>query len=221
MTNETNKTEEKEPEFGVVYQDVKGKLESAYVKTRFDMAMEKLRSKGYRIITLSENAKLRMQEGEDAFISQHGNWTAEDFIYLPGSYDNKPVYITKKLLITQNAEKATECHRCYEEFCLSPEQVDYALEDAVQVKDTVIPTNRFGEDELTSFCFGKQAKAYGKFLKNAGLDKIEIYLDKHIWKPFARKVWFSGVCDRSGLCGNLTNLGSRNFETRGIREKAQ
>ena len=40
--------------------DVKGKLESAYVEAPFDKAKKKLESRGYRIISLEENARLRM-----------------------------------------------------------------------------------------------------------------------------------------------------------------
>jgi len=177
--------------------DVKGKLESSYVEAPFDQAKKELESNGYRIISLSENAKLRIQEGKNAFVSQNGNWTAEDFIYLP----NKQVYLTKNSPIMKNAEKATNCHRKGEEFYLTSKQVDYALTNAVKIKDTKIPTNRFGEAELTNFCFGESAKAYGEFLKNAGIDDMPVYLCNTEKKPFARKLWFWDLGSGSGLVG--------------------
>ena len=51
--------------------DVKGNLESAYEEAPFDEAKKELESQGYRIISLEENARLRMQEGKNAFISQN------------------------------------------------------------------------------------------------------------------------------------------------------
>ena len=57
--------------------DVKGKLESAYVEAPFDKALNALKKEKYNLISLEENAKLRMQEGKDAFISQNGNYTRE------------------------------------------------------------------------------------------------------------------------------------------------
>ena len=56
-------------------QDVKPRelSDSAHSNLPFDQAKQELESDGYRIISLEENAKLRIQEGKDSFVSKNGN----------------------------------------------------------------------------------------------------------------------------------------------------
>jgi hypothetical protein len=198
-------------------------LESAYVDAPFDFALKELEKKGYRLVSLEENAKLRMLEGIYSPISQDGSWTREDFVHMPNGW----VYITKNSPIMENAEEATNWSRKGREFSLNSKQVAYALENAIQIKDTQIPTSRFGEAELTNFCFGKQAKVYGDFLKNIAIDEIFINFCATRDMPYARKVWFTGFGgedDRStsDLDGGFNNpLFCLHFihRTQGVREK--
>jgi hypothetical protein len=177
--------------------DVKGKLESAYVEAPFDKALNALKKEKYNLISLEENAKLRMQEGKDAFISQNGNYTREGVVYLP----NKEIYLTKNSPIIQNAQGATECHRKGNEFYLNKSQTEKALKDAVKFPNDnyMIPTDKFGEDAITDFAFGKIAKDYGKFLKDAKINEMPIYLANCENKAFARQMWFGGLAATSGL----------------------
>lgn len=50
----------------------------------FDEGKERLASNGYRIISLQENARLRMQESAGSYVSQNGNCVREGAIYVPG-----------------------------------------------------------------------------------------------------------------------------------------
>jgi len=202
-------------------QDIKGKVESAYVEAPFDKAKKELESNKYRIISLSENAKLRMQEGKDAFISQNGNYTREGVIYLPS---NK-IYLTKSSPIMENAEEATECHRKGNEFYLNDKQVSNAIKKGTAVKfpqndNYSIPTDKFGEDIITDFAFGKIAKDYGKFLKEeAKINEMPVWLSNCENKPFARQLWFRGLGGgvRSGL-GGFGSLDYYGDGVRGVRE---
>mgnify|MGYP001580781851 FL=1 len=56
-------------------QDIKPRelSDSAYSDLPFDKAKQELESDNYRIISLEENAKLRIQEGKDSFVSKNGN----------------------------------------------------------------------------------------------------------------------------------------------------
>ncbi len=77
----TNKTKElKKDEDGLIY-----------AEAPFAEAKEALEDNGYRIISLEENAILRMQEGKSSFVSQYGNRTKEGIIYLP----NGKIFLTK------------------------------------------------------------------------------------------------------------------------------
>jgi len=58
-------------------------LDSVVITAPFDEAKQQLESQGYRIISLEENARLRMLEGANADVSINGNWVMES-IYVPG-----------------------------------------------------------------------------------------------------------------------------------------
>jgi hypothetical protein len=198
-----------------ITQDVtSGKLHSAYAVNTFDKAKEALEAKGYRVISLEENAGLRVQESAGSSISQRGNWTREGFIYVP----NKGAFLTKDSPIMAKAKQATDCHRNGNEFYLNDEQVEESLADSVKITNTKIPTKRFADEALTSFAFGKNAKAYGEFLKENGIDNIQVYLANSGNKPFARQAWLGRIVSgsRSLLDGDIRNLDYGN-EVRGVR----
>ena len=54
---------------------------SAYVDAPFDEGKGALGKRGYNLISLEENANLRIQEGEDSYVSRNGNWTREAIVY--------------------------------------------------------------------------------------------------------------------------------------------
>jgi hypothetical protein len=199
-----------------IIQDVKkGRLYSAYAIRDFDKAKEALESKGYRIISLEEQAGLRVQEGADSGVSQRGNWTKEGFVYVP----SKGAFLTMDSPIMANAEQATNCHRSGKDFYLNGEQVEASLEGSIKVINTQISTNRFADEALTSFAFGENAKAYGEFLKENGINNIQFYLADYQDKPFARQAWLYGFDSygRSGLDGNSWDLYSDHIGVRGVR----
>lgn len=51
----------------------KEKIDSMCLVAPFDKGKETLEKSGYRIITLPENVRLRIQEGKESFISRNGN----------------------------------------------------------------------------------------------------------------------------------------------------
>jgi len=202
--------------------DVKGKVESSYVEAPFDQALKALKKEKYNLISLEENAQLRIQEGKDAFISQNGNYVKEGVIYLP----SKEVYLTKISPIIQNAQEATECHRKGKEFYLNKSQTEKALKDAVKFpknSNYEIPTSEFGNDAITAFAFGKIAKDYGNFLKEAGINAMPVWLASCENKPFARQMWFRrlGSNNRSGLIGVSRFLDCYDSRARGVRSNAE
>ena len=169
-------------------------IASAYVVTPFDEGKKILEADGYHIISAEENARLRAQEGKDADVSRNGNWIKEGFLYIP----KKGKFLTKNSPVMDNSVEATQAHRKGNEFYLTDTQVESGLANSVKLKDRdfSIPTNRFGDDEVTAFAFGNSAKPYGNFLREAGIKEMLVYMVDNIEdKPFARQAW---LCGRGG-----------------------
>src|SRR3989338_1153047 len=74
---------------------------------------------------------------------------------------------------------------------LNENQVEECLTDCVELTSKFVPTNGFGEDEITKYAFGEHAENYGKFLKGYGIEEMPIWLADIQDKPFACKVWFT------------------------------
>jgi len=201
-----------------IIQDIQPRgMYSAYVDAPFDKAKQALEKDGYSIISLEQNARLRMQEGKDSFVSRNGNWTREAFLYNP---ETNLWYLTKKSPIMDFPVEATNAHRKGREYFLTNEQVQRALEDSVEVKDREIPTDRFGEDPLAVYAFGDSAQDYGLFLKDVNKDvnikEMPIWLPDSREKPFARQLWFRYLDDWSVLDGDYMGLLSGRM--RGVRD---
>lgn len=182
----------------------------------FDIAKRALERKGYEVISLEQSAQLRIQQGPNHNISKNGNWVREGTLYVPG----KGKFLTKKSPIMQNPTKATNAHRNREDFYLTNNQVKSALEDSVLLSASEIPTNRFGEDEVTVFAFGKTATQYGDFLRQNGIDSMPIYTANLQDKPFARQMWFRSLGDGSDLDGDNRYLYYDN-RLRGVKFSAE
>lgn len=184
----------------MVTQDAKYKagnkiIESAYVAKPFDEAKAELEASGYEIISLEDNAKLRIAKGANREVSLSGNYTKEGFLYVP----KKGIFLVRNSPIMANAKEATDCHRNGKEFYLTQEQVEKALADSIEVSGKSIPTNRFGDEELTNYAFGKTAKAYGEFLKQAGINEMPVWLANITDKAFAKQAW---LCRLGGSYGS-------------------
>jgi len=197
-----------------IIQDIQPRgMYSAYVDASFDKAKQALEKDGYSIISLEQNARLRIQEGK----SRNGNWTREAFLYNP---ETNLWYLTKKSPIMDFPVEATNAHRKGREYFLTNEQVQRALEDSVEVKDREIPTDRFGEDPLAVYAFGDSAQDYGLFLKDVNKDvnikEMPIWLPDSREKPFARQLWFRYLDDWSVLDGDYMGLLSGRM--RGVRD---
>jgi len=192
----------------MVAEDVtNGELLSGYVfGVDFDGAKTLLESEGYgSIISLPQNARFRIQEGPNSFISQNGNLTREAFLYIPG----KGCFLTKKSpLLSRHSESAIaeimsarhsygiDDPRRLIEFPLTDEQIEEALSEAVKIRSASIPAERLGDDETTVFAFEESSRAYGEFLKANGVHSMPIYLDdrfQSLNKPAARQVYFHDI----------------------------
>lgn len=181
------------------------RIESARINAPFDKALAKLQKNDYELISLLQNAGLRMQQGKDHHVSLYGNCVKEGALYVPG----KGRFITRYSPVLDHPRKATQAHRNGERYFVSNDQARRALENSIQIPYNLleIPTNRFGEDAITVFGFGKNAKDYGLFLKDVGILEMPLWFNKEEnvqeqKKPYANQLWFSGLDNKSGLNGN-------------------
>ncbi len=197
--------------------DVKGELESAYVEAPFDEGKDALEREGFRIISLEENARLRILEGKDSFIFKYGNWTSAAVV----SAQKKGRFLTKNSPVMQNPKKATDGHRANKEFYLTNEWLEYALADSVELSGKDIPTDRFADDKVTVYAFGDIAGQYGRFLRDAGIKEMPIWLDDMRDSPFARQLWFRAFDCRSGLSGDDCQVLCGSYSVRGVKLSAQ
>ena len=194
-------------------------IRSSCIMGPYDQALFDINSLLNRAITLREDAFQRIHFGKESRATQNGNYVREGFVYIP----KKGIFITRCSPILAYAERATEMHRRNKEFYIE----DWMAEEAtakkvsVQVPDqrqTLIPTNRLAEEEITAFAFGSMAERYGKFLLECGVKELPLwtvettcYSNNLPWwtseaenRPFARQLWFYGLMynGRSGLGGN-------------------
>ncbi len=163
--------------------------QTSIVYAPFDVGLKYLEEIGEEVISSEQNALLRIQQGTAHDVSRNGNWVREGVLYVPG----KGKFLTKNSPIMQNPPTATNAHRNETDFYLTERQVEYALEDSVLLSLREIPTNRFGDDEITSYAFGKGAKQYGEFLWEVGINSMHINTAAIKEKPFARQLWFRGL----------------------------
>lgn len=202
--------------------DINGKdVRSAYVSAPFDVAYAKLQKTGYRIIEPEQFAQLRIAKGANHSVSLNGAYTSMGDVMVP----QKGRYIIPVSFVMQNPTEATQAHRQSKEFYISNEDAEKALPLGVKVpyNQTSVPTDRFAEDEVTAFVFGKTAKAYGEFLKEAGIQAMPLWFNDEKYinsqkSPFANQLWLlrldAGL--QSNLYGNSRDL-SYNDAVRGVR----
>jgi hypothetical protein len=201
---------------------MKDGTESSLVYAPFDEGVIHLGITGYNLISLEENAGLRIREGGNSKVSTQGNWVREGILYVP----KKGRFLTKKSPIMQNLVEATNAHRNGTEFYLNDRQVEEALEDSVEIPkgegrhSLRIPTNEFGEDEVARYAFGETAKQYGEFLGEAGIKEMPIYTSSLQDEPFVKSTWFGGLNGRSpsAIVGDGWYLCSAPIRLRGIRK---
>lgn len=190
-------------------------VSSGYVEKPFDEAKAELEQDGYQIISLEQFARLRREQGKESHVANYGAYVKEGFLYVP----QRGIFLVRNSPIMANAKEATQAHREGREFYLTNEQVEEALKDFVQFKDSkAIPTNRFGDDERTRFAFREEAEKYGEFLKQAGIKEMPVYLASVEKKPFARQAWLLRLVggDRSALYGDVRGLYC-NYVVRGVK----
>ncbi|MEK6897537.1 MAG: hypothetical protein AABW93_03335 [Nanoarchaeota archaeon] len=180
------------------------RIESVRIHAFFDEALEILTEKGYGVISLAENAQLRIQQEKDSYISRNGNWTREGILYIP---NENPRLVRDSPILFSEVE-AVLAHKNGNEFYPTKNQIEKSLADSIDfpAESIEIPTDRFDSDALTVFAFGgeQQARDYGEFLRNAGINKmpVSVVCRNRVNKqsqPFVMQMWFRNLNNISEL----------------------
>jgi hypothetical protein len=202
-----------------------------YVEAPFDEALNAIKSKNGKIITMSDLAYSRMQKDVNHSLSQNGSCVREGPLLVPKSDHNK--ILLRNSLVLKNPALATQSHRDGNEYFLGDNfNVEEFLgklkegKDYLILKDTKgVPHLNFGEDEKTVFLFDKRAKDYGLFLKDAlekkGVTELNFSMDNDDYIneqkcPFANQLWLHRLGDNSDVDGSYSNLNNYN-RVRGVQ----
>ncbi|MDD5651029.1 MAG: hypothetical protein PHF86_11540 [Candidatus Nanoarchaeia archaeon] len=188
--------------------------DSAYVSSIFYEGKELLEKEGDHIISLEENARLRIQEGKNSSVSRHGNWTKAGLIYFP-----RAAFLVKESFpIMRDARTAYFSYMNIGNhdgghYYLNNYQLREALIGSIEIPAQLesISCDQFGENKITQFLFGEYAKAYGKFLQESGIKEMPIKLcnlESEYFSSsknfFATLFWFDSLNHNdSCLYGNL------------------
>lgn len=190
------------------------KLESAVYTSPADKAKIFLNDKAFNIISLEENAELKVSQGPQTHITRRYNIVQENAIYVPKGES----FLTRYSPIWDSIEKAVKVHSSEEEFYLTNEQVEKAREDSVKLPkiSETFETKFFEEIELTNWAYGntnnKKARIYGNFLYEIGTKKMPLWIIPqeevdNYEMPFARPVWLGGLLPgKSALGANDRDL---------------
>ncbi|MBI2629114.1 hypothetical protein HYW74_03455 [Candidatus Pacearchaeota archaeon] len=197
-------------------------LASICYEAPFDAGKELIEIEGFYIPSADENARLRIQEGENAFCSNNGNWVKEGPLYL--RRDNTRLLRTG--LPYLHPREATEAHKTGEYTSLEKEDIEKGREEGLKVKNSDLdkgglikmPTDSLGSDKYGLWFFGgekgtdaeksKRAQNYGDFLLNSRFEikDISIKLDKQEYTDkigdHASQLWFNRLDNRSELNGS-------------------
>jgi hypothetical protein len=159
-----------------------------------------------------------------------GSYVREGSLFVPNA-DDKRIWLRESLVL-QNPTDAVKAHKNGNEYVPKNFKVGEYLEQIGKdnyfiVSDvSSIPTDRFGEDARTVWAFKDQAKEYGTFLKESGINAINIWMyntdDKHINSqsgPFANQLWLLRLDDNSDIIGGNRDL-SCNNRVRGVRRES-
>jgi len=196
--------------------------ESALFNLPLDLSIAGVKKYSQEVVSLYQNAQMRIQGGKDSNVSKSYNLTREGVIWMPNS---KPMLVRDSPLL-YIAKEAVIASRENREVYPTLSQIEAALANSTEYpqKDTRIPTHGFNSDALTVFAFGgeENAKKYGEFLKDAGVESILVrtarksYVDGQR-KPFVTQVSLGSVEGHSNIEGVNRSFYLNNW-LRGARE---
>ena len=188
-----------------------------YVEAPFDEALKALKKqKINHPITARDLAYARIQEGKHSSLSTNDSYVKEGSLFIPKS-ENKH-YLVRNSFVLEDAAKAVDQHRHYQEYFLDKKIVDDYIQKQSKsnalfiVKDIFpIPTYCFDQEAITNWFFQDQAKDYGLFLKDVGIKQLSFYVNRDDYideqkAPFANQLWLRALDFVSNVLGGGLDL---------------
>ncbi len=207
-------------------------LESSVVYKSFDKALEQLSKNDFEVISLSQNAELRIKEGKDSYVSQNGNRVREGVIYRPNENNQILLARNSPLLDLKLASRAVSAHRAGSEYHISEELARQYSNKSSQSPDAEvfhldnlepIIVEKFDKDPRARWLFQSQTEAYKELLEEAKIKEMNLYFNDKDYinsqkGPYANQLWLHGLdCGgRSVLDGGGWDLGFDD-SVRGVR----
>jgi hypothetical protein len=184
-----------------------------YQEKPFDEAYQNIVKRSGKLITARDLAYARIEKGKNNHLSTNGSYVREGSLFVPKS--NHKRYWLRDSLVLQNAAEAASQHRKNEEFFLKDDfQAEKFLKNLSSgdylILDDLSPiaAGNFANDTRAKWLFKDVAEKYGAFLQNAGVNKIDIfmnndnnYIDSKD-KCFVNQLWVHGVGDDSDVSGD-------------------
>jgi len=203
--------------------EVKGLGKVYLIERPFDESLNALKEQNAKIVSGRDLAYARITQGAKDHVSTYGSYIKQGFLYVP----KKGLSLVAESPILASSEKATNCHRNGKEFYPTSKQVEKALAKSVKVPYdlTAVPTNRFGENEVTVFLFEDLAEKYGGFLReHCRINEMPVYklsksdVDSQK-KPFARQAWLHRVDDGWSDLGGNGRVLYYSYAVRGVQKE--
>ncbi len=189
-------------------------ISSAHVVTDFWRGKSELERLGYHIPSFEEVANLRMQMAMDD-VCMEENLVGEGIIYT-----NEGNFLVRDSPTTSYPDKVRMALRESNKFYLTDRQFEIFSKNSVKLPKgySSIPTNRFGEEEVTVYAFGDSAGDYGKFLEQRRIGKMPIGIStyKDVKEPFARQALLMGLHGGSAI-GSNNSINPEMLLIRGVK----
>ena len=220
--------------------DVEGLGDIYSVYAPFDKALKAIKKEKTKIITLEDLAYSRIKKGNESSLCTEGSFVKEAAIFEVSKVEPPPIFVSDSPIL-KLAKEATEIYKTSGnevEFYLTEYDLEVCLRKTKKEMKKeprernmfqfernhlrsekgnshwdvyYIPTNRFGDEEITLWAFKKYAKDYGDFLRSNGIEEMPIitaaiYYEakgpyginfgtrcdkKHL--PFARQLWLADI----------------------------
>jgi hypothetical protein len=205
----TSKTRTNVETYYANFRTPKGELTTAISFGVFEELVPQFSLRGFKLISLEENAWLRISRGKYSPECWTGNFLREGFMYIPG----RGAYLIRHSPINDNLKTSRMANSLGSEYHVTLKESERHLKNAVQIPYDLkeIKVSDFETNSITQFAFGSAVSEYANFLKDANVDKLPIWLlpeglvDGQS-QPFIRQAILRCMDNWSGLIGSHADL---------------
>lgn len=199
---------------------IEGLGEVYKVEAPFDEALNSFRAGMIYPLSARDFAFARMQTGKGSSLSNEGTYVREAVLYTPNVVANPALIVRESPLLERlHSQKATETNHIRGDYSVETgEFKEKAIEDRSKraeerrvffLRDRnnfEIPTDEFSKNDLVTWLFQDQTKAYGEFLRSAGIENFSVEVLNPVYvnrqeSSFIRQLWFPALSEGIDLGG--------------------